>query len=167
MARASSLSPLFLSRGSSGQIAYPGQAGTLLLHLRMSQRIPESQNVRAGKYFSQSERAGHSCLRRKEFIQGRSLIVSARPWCGHRVPGTNKFSRSLFLRMAHNTRFATNRHINSNVHLCILQWERESISMTGLLTSLIWCQSIWRQTWSSEAYLAIRASEQREEDDFE
>lgn len=147
MARASSLSPLFLSRGSS-------VAHLVRLHIQARQApscciwgwVREFLNHRISELGSASvsQSAGHSCLRRKEFIQGRSLIVNARSWCGHRVPGTNKFSRSLFLRLAHNTRFATNRHINSNVHLCILRWERESISVTGLLTSLIRCQSIWR-----------------------
>lgn len=81
------LSPLFMSPGSSGPIAFPGHAGTFVVHPRMSQGILESQNVRAGECLSQR---GVSIERREAVrLHSGEVCHSAGPRCGHGVPQTN------------------------------------------------------------------------------
>lgn len=80
MSSVSSLSPLFMFPDSSGQTARPGHAGTLMLLLRMSQRILESEPIRAGNQSLSellSERGEHRHVRT---TQVRSPIVQNLGW---------------------------------------------------------------------------------------
>jgi len=95
MARASSSSPLIWSDCMPRPYRHPQAV------LRMSQTSLESQNIRAGKGFSQK---GVSMeLAETLRLHSGEVSHSAGPWCGHCVPETSHlFYRSGFHRLTHN-----------------------------------------------------------------